>query len=370
MTGAALRRFWLRCRHMKALSAALLAAAGILVLSLGVAAPAHAAGPPIDPGDALYAINCDPELFNDWQLFAVEPQTGFSVPVGKGSGGKFTDSLTCGGPGAVNPATGVSYYVRWQSKCLVAMVGTDCPQPDPDFDSVLATIDSATGASSAIAEFSVAGSTAPEPPLVKAFAIGLDGAAYAFAETDPLGADWRLYSVDLKTAQLTQIAPGLPGLYAFAVNPVDGRFYAIEQVSNQLFRMQVKDGALDGGRELLGSVAFNALPHSVLALQIDESGRFWMEADYGTPIVATLWSVTLDTLPDPIFAGFFGDDDPYYTEGLLLIPGDPAVVLAMGGAPLPASGQDPFPVVLAGILLLLAGLVLNTVRLSLRPRRS
>ena len=40
--------------------------AGALVL-LG-AAPASAAGASLDPGDSLYALNCDVELYNDWQL--------------------------------------------------------------------------------------------------------------------------------------------------------------------------------------------------------------------------------------------------------------------------------------------------------------
>ncbi len=45
-----------------------LTATAIGALLLVGAAPANAAGNQIDPGDSLYALNCDDNVYNDWQL--------------------------------------------------------------------------------------------------------------------------------------------------------------------------------------------------------------------------------------------------------------------------------------------------------------
>ncbi len=117
-----------------------------------------------------------------------------------------------------------------------------------------------------------------------------------------------------------------------------------------------------GDNEYLGEVGVDWEESStaVYSLQIDGGGRFWVmatdlpqqgEAPGGD---AHLWSFTLDTADEPVYSGIF-DDAPYYTQALLIIPGDPV---------LPATGAG------TGIAPIAAGVLLLRAARSSRPTAS
>ena len=128
-----------------------LTATAIGALLLVGAAPANAAGNQIDPGDSLYALNCDDNVYNDWQLLGVDASTAASVLIGDGTGGVDEDLDACAGQGAYDVTTGTSYYIQWYS------------DDEDNRQYGLATIDVATGESVTIGEFFV---DTPEDPGV------------------------------------------------------------------------------------------------------------------------------------------------------------------------------------------------------------
>lgn len=303
---------------------ALAASAAIVMIG---AAPASAAGNSIDPGDSLYAINCDTEYFN-WTLLSVDPATALSTKIGDGAGYD-PEYFACAFQPAYNPATGKSYYIQFQNG---------------EFNhSLLAEIDVATGVSTTIGEFN---EPVPEGedlyPIIDAMAIGLDGSAFALGEGD-------LYSVDLATGELTYIGESLVSTWAFAVDPTSGIFYAIDN-ENELFIVDTTDGSFTSG----GQVGVES--GSIFSLQIDGGGTFWIQADEQSESGASLWSFRLDTLSSPVYSGPFVDG-PFYTEAILIIPGEPV---------LPATGADlsvaPLAAGLAGVLTLLGAVVVVTRR--------
>ena len=316
---------------MKPLSA-VLAATGAAALILIGASPAAAAGSSIDPGDSLYAIDCDDTVYNDWQLMKVEPSTAASTPIGDGSGSTSEDFFACAGQPAYNSSTGKSYYIQWQ-------YDTD---PQQYF---LASIDLATGDSTTIGEFFYIDGEFPTYPYVESMAIGLDGSAYAFSQGF-------LWSVDLSSGELTPIDESLSNTYAFAVDPTTGIFYAIDSSNN---RYSVSS---DGSYIYLDTVTLPA-ETTIYSLQIDGGGRFWIEVDDSNlDSDAGLWSFAPADAATPTYSGEF-IDDPYYTEALLIVP----------GAALAATGADfggVAPLAAGGAALALAGVAL----LALRRRRA
>ncbi len=310
---------------MKALSI-VLATIGAASIALVGAAPAMAAGNAVDPGDSLYAVNCDP-AYNDWQLLSVESTTAASTPIGNGDGSVSESYNACAGQPAYNPATGESFYIQWEYGD-----GTG---------NYLASVDVATGASTRIGEFYYWNIEFPSYPSVESMAIGADGSAFVIAEDD-------LWSVDLTTAELTYVGGSLCCTYAFANDPVTGNYYAIDD-ENEIFLVDTTDGSFTS----LGDVV---TPGTVYSLQFDKAGTFWVEVDEDTDGGAGLWSFTLATKATPVYSGSF-IDDPFYTEAILIIPGQP-VALASTGADLAAA---PY---LAGgaVLIALAGVTLLVIR--------
>lgn len=317
---------------MKVFPVALTAAAVSSLLLLG-AAPAYAAGNQIDPGDSLYALNCDDNVYNDWQLLGVEPTTAFSTLIGDGTGGVDDNLNACAGQAAYNPVTGVSYYLQWTY---------DEEAGDPH-DS-LATIDVVTGDSVTIGEFFEEVLEVTEYPSIDAIAIGTDGSGYALG-------DGYLYSLNLATAELTQIGGSLCCTYAFAADPTSGILYGIDY-SNELFSVDPATGDYTS----IGDVEVGDGYTGIYSLQIDGGGQFWIEVDTPSPnYYATLWSFTLPTYATPVYSGIF-DDDPYYTESLLLIP----------GVALPATGADAGALPIAAGVLALGALMLGVAFVARR----
>lgn len=314
---------------MKILSTSITAAA-VGALLLAGASPASAAGASIDPGDSLYAINCD-SVYNDWQLLGVEASTAASVPIGDGTGSVDEDLDACAFQAAYDVTTGKSYYIQV----------TDDEENETVYS--LASIDVVTGDSTTIGEFYFPAEVTTYPE-VESIAIGIDGKAYAFADSV-------LYGLDLTNAKLTFIDDSLNSIDSFAVDPTTGIFYAIDTNANQLFVVDVTDGDWTFPGAVVFPLGETYVVHS---LQIDQSGRFWIEVDRGREQTATLWSFTLSTLASPVYSGDL-DDDPYYSESLLLIP----------GAALPATGPEvgAAPIV-AGLIVLIGGALILLRRRS------
>lgn len=252
--------------------------AGVLALPLLIASPASAATLP--EGDTLYAISCDQTgegAISD--LYTVTADTADLTYVG-GTG----HEQDCAGPAAYDPTTGKSYYLSW------------------DNDS-LAIIDVATGASTLTA-ITGDGSDAPD-----GLAIGADGRAWIIWQDD-------LYSVNLATAVSTLVTPLAVGcLYSFALDPTDGKFYAIQCSTGDAYQLNVDDGVLTP----IGSVALTAPTY---AMQIDTAGRWWVHQDTGEQADASLWSTPRPSGPTVMeYEGDFIDSANQaapYTESLLL----------------------------------------------------
>ncbi|MEQ1735307.1 MAG: LPXTG cell wall anchor domain-containing protein [Rhodoglobus sp.] len=310
---------------MKLLSAAI-AAVGVAALVLVGATPAMAAGNTIDPGDSMYVIDCDVD-YPDFQLLSVVSSTAVSTPIGTGEG---DDDDPCAAQPAHNPATGVSYYVRWFM----------------DDDTELGIINVATGVSTVVAAFWELDGEFPITIDVDSIAIGGDGSAYAIASGT-------LYSLNLATAELTEIGSmSDTGLYAFAWDSVTDKFYAISY-DNNVYEVDVSDGTLAG----LGSLSFVSASdyEYTYSLQFDQAGTAWIEVDNSFPGGAGLWSLKLSDLAGTVYSGNF-TDDAFYTEALLIIPGKPALAntgVDSSVAPLFAGGAA---------LLALAGATLLVVR--------
>ena len=295
------------------------AAATLGLLTLG-ALPAAAAGNAISPGDSLYTIACDGD-YPIFQLFSVESTTAVSTPIGTGAG---EPTMACAGQAAYNPATGVSYYIQWQE------------------ETALAIIDVATGASTTVDRFYWDNGEFPEYITPDAMAIGGDGAAYVIDAGS-------LYSLDLETAYVDYIgAPGGLDIYSFAWDSVTDAFYVIT-TDWDVYEIDVTDGTTT----FVGTLGFTGDGlYGVYSLQFDKAGTLWIELDVDYEVweggSSTLWSATFATLDAPVLSGYF-TDDPFYTQSLLIIPGQPK--LAATGA----DTASALPWALGGVALLALG---------------
>lgn len=318
-------------------ASAVLAGASIVALSLAAASPAAAAGNAIDPGDSLYAVNCD-DVYNDFQFFSVESTTAFSTPIGDGLGS--VSEYACAGQPAYDPSTGKSYYIQWEEE------GT-----------FLAEIDVVTGVSATIGEFSWVNGEFPQTLDAYSIAIGSDGSAYLMAGS-------ALWELNLETAQATLISEAI-NTYAFAYNSATDKFYAID-TDDTIYEIDVTTG----GETAIGEVVFpdDMTSYTVYSLQFDQAGTFWIEVDHFSEndfFNAELWSFSPTGFEAPVFSGVF-TDDPFYTEAILIVPGVVAPVepaLAATGADL----ADVLPWAIGGAVIVLAGGVLLILRSRRKP---
>lgn len=319
-------------------TAATLAGASIVALSLLGASPASAAGNAIDPGDSLYAVNCD-DVYNDFQFFSVESTTAFSTPIGDGTGE--VGEYACAGQPAYDPSTGKSYYIQWT-----------------DEGTYLAEIDVATGESVTIGDFYYDNNEFPESLYAFSIAIGADGSAYVMA-------DGGLWSLDLDTAWVTPINEAI-NTYAFAFDSVTGKFFAID-TDDYIYEIDVTTGA----ETLVGEIEFPAtgIGYSIYSLQFDGAGTFWVQVDAfseGEFLRAELWSFSPSSSEAPVFSGVF-TDDPYYTEAILIIPGVVVVPVEPALAATGADLADVLPWAIGAAVIVLAGGVLLILRSRRKP---
>jgi LPXTG-motif cell wall-anchored protein len=301
--------------------------------------PAAAPPPPVTAttasGQKLFAIgeaesNCDDDDDDVNSFFRVNPGTGDASPIG-------SDSLYGDvGQGATDPTTGISYV------------------PVDQDDPVLYTVDTASGDFDGVGEFS---GDFDEVDEVYSIAIAADGAAYAFAEIyDGDGSFLGLFSLDLSDASLTLIAEidedELDDPYAFAYNPVNGKFYAFDRSGHEFFVVNVATGGLTELGELAGASLDDE--SYVMALQVDTAGIFWVAYDVpiGDDEEDEDWQSMLAKFTLADIGG--GDvqahevgflvDDPIYTHSLLLSAAVPELAAtgvdtaAVGGLALGAGG--------------------------------
>lgn len=298
--------------------------AAVAALSLPIVFAAPAAAATLPAGDSLFAISCDynsPTGPDFAGLYSVDPANAAGTLIGSGTG----IVGDCAGQAAYNPVTGESFYSSW-------------PQGGDEF---LRRIDVTTGVSTTVGEWGGAAAGNGD-----ALAIGKDGTAYVTSGS-------QLHRVNLADATTTLVGPlGVSQLWAFAVDPVSGLFYAI-QPSGDAYRIDVATGAATA----IGSIDGGDGMGGIYSMQIDTSGIWWVEADIedASEIYTGPQPSALDT-PFTLVGEF--DDAPElqpYTESLLLTY----------PKALAATGVDATAFVAAGAaaaLLALAGGTLLVVR--------
>ena len=301
-------------------------------------------------GESLYSINSTLCGEEEAVVYQVDPETAMAAPT----------------TGVSNE--GWAYQGAWDPTTETAYL------PYDDFDEeelVLAIVDPTTGVITPVAEFSTSDPDIEYLDNVYGLAIGSDGAAYLFAEIYDGDEDWMaLFSVDLETAELTTIRiygdEDLNDPNGFAVNPVDGTFYAMEEddvddAAFELFEVDVETGDLTS----VGFVESPSIEESSdsNALQIGVDGTFWFSFD----IYSSDYDREVSVIATFLLADFDGGvvtasesgiltDDQMWTGSLLLVP----------GAQLAATGAETeLPLGVAALLLLL-GTALITARLIRR----
>jgi LPXTG-motif cell wall-anchored protein len=302
-------------------------------------------------GQKLFAIgeeqsNCGDDGDEDVNgLFRVNPGTGQAAPIGSG----YIDGDV--GQGATDPTTGISYL------------------PADVDDPTLVTVNTESGSFEEVGEFSADFDDVDE---VYSIAIAADGAAYAFAEIhDGDDSFLGLFSLDLSDASLTLIdeidEDELEDPYAFAYDPVNGKFYVFDQGGHEFFLVNVATGGLTELGELAGaSLDFESF---VMALQVDTAETFWVSYDVPIGEEEPEWQSMLAKFTLADIGG--GDvqahevgflvDDPIYTHSLLLSAAVPQLA---------ATGVDQATVgglALGAGCVLFLGLCLVAVRRRRRP---
>lgn len=305
-----------------------LASFAIAGLALVGAAPASAAARALPATDSMYAIACDDGLAN-MQLLGVDASTGASTEIGTGDG-----TIGCAGQPAWDATTSTAYYVMF-----------DFPQ------SILATMNTSTGSTTSIGIFTDTIAEPDETPFIQAIAIGLDGAAYAFSETD-------FYSLDLATAELTQLGSASLELLGFAVDPTSGVFYAVD-ISGDVYSVNVTNGVLTA----VDTADFGP-DVTVYSLQIDSAGTFWFASYEETIDALQLWSTTATVAGTEELSGVFErSGGEYFHEALLVTPG----VNEPAKPALADTGADATSTLVIGASAL-GALVLGAVLLATRRR--
>lgn len=211
-------------------------------------------------GQALYTVS---ENDCDWEkslLYRVDPGTATAAPI---SGELVTGYAQ---QGATDPTTGVSYIPLWN---------------DDDYEYKLLTVDLESGAFTSVGELATGDGGIYD---VYSIAIDLTGTAYALADFEPPGGGYAvgLFALNLGTAELTLIAEidddQLDEPNGFAHNPANGKFYAFEEDTFELFEVNVVTGALTS-LGVLDSPSIDEEESDVTALQITTDGTFYVVWD-------------------------------------------------------------------------------------------
>jgi hypothetical protein len=261
-------------------------------LALASAAPANAAARSLAPTDEMYSISCDDTP--PGQLFSVDASTGASEAIGIGDA-----DTTCAGQPAWDATTDTAYYILF-----------DFPTNS------LATIDLSTGLTTTVGLFTDSTVTPSVVPTIQALAIGPDGAAYGFSETN-------FYAVDLGTASVTPLGTVANDILAFTVDPTTGLFYAADGETD-IYSVNVTNGAVT----LLDTLTLST-ESTIFSMQVDSAGTFWYSTYDDLEDVTQLWSSTVEFAGTEELSGtFIAGGIEVFNEALLVTPGTVPVVPA------------------------------------------
>lgn len=297
----------------------------LVLVPVAAASPASAATLP--PSDELSAFSCPIEEPYLTDFFHVDPDSGASTLVG-GTG----IEPECAFSAAMDPTTGISYYIS---------------QSDP---TTLARIDVATGEATPLYELSM-------PGEIAGLVIALDGTGYFLAWDE-------LYSIDLATGETSYIGELPTGCLFNAVDPTTGLIYAIH-CTGAAYLLDVTTATLTP----IGGLASD-LAESWHGFQIDSSGRWWMNGSIRENPELT-WpalfsSATADGVTETEFEGYFVEGEERVRIFPLLITRPlPEPVLPATGTAVPLSGA-----VMAGLVVLGGALVVVSAVRGRGARRS
>ncbi len=290
-------------------------------LTLGVAAPAAAAGNALPVTDAMYAFSCHAEGVPS--VLVVDAETGESTGISPDAG-------DCKYNAAYDEATDTVYVNTW-------------------FEPTLSTLDIATGVLTSGVEVTLGG----EAFLVDSIAIGQGREAYALEDSV-------LYSLNLDSGVLTEVVDFGGGFYfwSFAYDEVTGEFYALAD-QGDLYLVNRGSLTLDS----VGSLPL--LDNDLYGLQFDSSGLLWYVDSDGSSR-SVLYSATLSDLANPVESGALTWNEEDYYSFSLAISREPVL------EPVPAlaaTGTTASPILAGGIAGLTA-LLLGVGALALVRRRT
>ena len=323
----------------------------IPVIAIGIAgalltAPAASAAPitALPDGDQIVLIDCEN---TPGQAFTMGAD-GAATPIGTGT--VLPNNASCSPSGAVDPTTGIAYYIAWGDT------------------NDLATLDLETGVSTRVATLS-GGAT-------DSCGIAIDASGDAFNTTNS-----RLHSLDLETGVNTLIGDTtLINNCAWGINPVDDEIYWFTEGgpnSSDVYRINKLTGAATFFKSLDVSALAGYMPDGVV---FDKTGIAWIQDDFGDGPGGWYGVEPADLTEGIVYAptGYFNDvtltvypanfegAGYFYSMGMIYVAGGAAaapVLAATGAGDVSAAGG-----LLAGGALLLGAMMLVVMRRRLATK--
>jgi LPXTG-motif cell wall-anchored protein len=281
---------------------------GIAALTLA-ASPVNAATLPT--GDKAYILPCDYDQLGG-TLYELDTTTGLATQVGDWVNPD-EDVFSCAGPAAYNPVNGLGYWISWA-----------------DEGGFLISVDLTTGENTVVGEFTLEGE-----PYYTPIAIAIDAAGNAWATSWDVSPDV-LYSVNLSTAELTEVGPtGVTDEsdnYGLAWDSVTQTVYAYNVDSEDFYTVNTTTGAFTLFAE---DVLTDVVPY---AIAFDSAGQVWgINGDVISAPITDFASAEVLSVVNPYPAEFEEDpEDNIYSESIIIVP-----------APAPAPAPAPEPVLAA-----------------------
>jgi len=189
----------------------------------------------------MYAIGCDGP---GGQLSSVDAATAAFTPIGSPQD---IDGSSCAYGMAYNYVSGKSYVLAGDTN------SSEWP---------IVEVDLTTGVETEISRITINGSPTSGYPAVITF--DLSGNAFAIVGND-------FYALDIATGNATLRGPvgSFDDIYALALNPADGAFYAVSEYG-KLMSIDPASGA--------GTLIVDLQMFSVYSLQFDSNGFGWLNA--------------------------------------------------------------------------------------------
>ncbi|MCY7411561.1 MAG: hypothetical protein LH471_00745 [Salinibacterium sp.] len=323
----------------------------IPVIAIGIAgalltAPAASAAPitALPEGDQIVLIDCEN---TPGQAFTMGAD-GAATPIGTGT--VLLNDANCSPSGAVDPTTGIAYYIAWGDT------------------NDLATLDLETGVSTTVATLS--------GDHDNSCGIAIDASGDAFNADNNF-----LYSLNLATGVNTRIGDTLfQQTCSWGINPVDDQIYWFTRTGpsgSDVYRINKDNGEATFVVSLDVSALNGYRPDGVV---FDKTGIAWIQDDFGDgpdgwygvePADLTEGIVYAPTgyfndVTETVYSDTFDATGYFYSMGMIYVAGEAAAapVLAATGA----SDVAPAGGLLAGGALLLGAMMLVVMRRRLATR--